>query len=86
MQSINPIDGDDIKRQRFWYLLERKLTGSCDKTELTELNKMADDNREIYNTIALVNHLWQFDTIDEMEQIIRQELADGHEKKYLWAK
>ncbi len=84
MQKINPIDG--IKKQRFWYLLERNMTGTCTKSELAELGKMANASREISDTIALVNRLWQFDTVDEMEQVIRQELADGHEKKYLWAK
>lgn len=85
MQNIPPIDGDRIKKQRFWYLLERNLTGTCNKIELAEFDKMADGSREMRDTIALVNRLWRFDTIDEMEQMIRQELADDHEKKYIWA-
>ena len=75
---------DRVKKQRFWYLLERKLLGAGTSDELAELDEMAKANQEVYDTIVLVNQLWQFRSADQMEQVIRQELADGHEMKYLW--
>jgi hypothetical protein len=75
---------DRMKKQRFWYLLERKLLGTGTSDELDELDEMAKANQKAYDSIALVDRLWQFRSADQMEQVIRQELADGHEKKYLW--
>jgi hypothetical protein len=79
------MSNDRIKIRRFWYLLERKLLVTGSKSELAELDEMANASQEVYDTIALVDRLWQFRSVDQMEQMIKKELADGHEKKYLWA-
>jgi hypothetical protein len=75
---------DGVKKQRFWYLLERTLLGAGTSDELAELDEMAKANQEVCDTIALVDQLWQFHSVDQIEQVIRQELADGCERKYLW--
>jgi hypothetical protein len=78
------MNSNRVNKQRFWYLLERKTSGNATGSELAELDKMVMHSPEANNTAVLIGRLWQCRSADEIEHVIRQELAEGNDGHYLW--
>jgi hypothetical protein len=78
------MNSNRVNKQRFWYLLERKMSGHATGKELAELYQIVTRSPDAHNTAVLLERLWQFCSADEIERVIRQESDEGLGGRYLW--
>jgi hypothetical protein len=66
-----------LKKQRFWILTEKKMTGKADFNELAELEDLANNDADLQFTSNLVDQLWQMPSVELMEETVQKAIAAG---------